>query len=70
MDDRWPRALDAARVRLSDQGIAQIVVVCGQLDGPKRDALVEAGLSVASEWYVGDLRVPTSSDAAAPPRND
>ena len=48
--------LDAGKAQLREQGVAQIVVVCGQRDGPKRRALADAGLSVASEWYVGDLR--------------
>ena len=48
--------LDAAKARLREQGAAQIVVVCGQQDVPKRRALAHAGLSVASEGYVGDLR--------------
>ncbi len=61
--------LDAARARLSDQGIAQLVVVCGHLDGPKRGMLAEAGLSLASEWYVCDLRGPASSGEAAPSPN-
>ena len=53
--------LDAGKAQLREQGVAQIVVVCGQRDGPKRRALADAGLSVASEWYVGDLR--SSHDA-------
>ena len=53
--------LDAAKARLREQGAAQIVVVCGQQDVAKRRALASAGLSVASEWFVGDLR--TAPDA-------
>lgn len=41
----------AAR-ELTDRGAAQLVVVCGHLDEPKRNALASAGLSIASEWYV------------------
>ncbi len=37
------------------QGAAQIVVVTGQLDEPKRAALAAGGLSVASEWWVAEL---------------
>lgn len=44
--------LAAARQRLAALGVAQIVVVCGQHDQPKREALDLAGLSLASEWYV------------------
>jgi hypothetical protein len=43
--------LVAARERLAARGVAQIVVVCGRHDQPKREALALAGLSVASEWY-------------------
>lgn len=38
-----------------EQGAAQIVVVAGQLDEAKRAALAVGGLSVASEWWVGEL---------------
>jgi hypothetical protein len=65
----WPvlgvELLAAARQRLAALGVAQIVVVCGQHDQPKRDALVLAGLSAASEWYVqpvGRASVPFSLD--------
>jgi GNAT superfamily N-acetyltransferase len=42
------------------RGAAQVVVVCGHLDEPKRAALRAAGLTIASEWYVGPV-------AAQPP---
>lgn len=44
--------LAVARERLAARGVAQLVVVCGQHDQAKRQALALAGLSVASEWYV------------------
>jgi len=36
-------------------GAAQIVVVCGQPDEPKRALLRAAGLTVASEWWTRPL---------------
>jgi hypothetical protein len=44
--------LSTARQRLAALGVVQIVVVCGQHDQPKREALALAGLSIASEWFV------------------
>jgi hypothetical protein len=42
----------AEAVRLGkERGAVQVVVVCGQLDEPKRAMLAAAGLSVASEWW-------------------
>lgn len=38
-----------------EKGVAQLVVVSGAHDDPKRQFLKKAGLSVASEWYVGTL---------------
>ncbi len=37
------------------EGVAQLVMVSGAHDEPKRQFLKQAGLSVASEWYVGAL---------------
>ena len=37
------------------KGAAQIVVVCGAHDAPKRRFLQHAALTIASEWYVGDV---------------
>ena len=37
------------------KGTAQILVVCGADDEPKRNFLKSMGLTVASEWYVGDI---------------
>jgi hypothetical protein len=47
--------LDALRGHLADRGVAQIVVVCGHHDQPKRQALLAAGMTVASEWFVAPL---------------
>ncbi len=52
--------LEVGKSRLRKLGVAQIVVVCGQQDVPKRRALADAGLSFASEWYVGGLRSSSS----------
>jgi hypothetical protein len=57
--DLWATAgvelLQAARAELLARGAAQVVVVCGAHDGPKRAALAAAGLGLASEWFVGTL---------------
>ena len=37
------------------KGAAQILFVCGVHDQPKRRFLKSLGLSVASEWYVGEV---------------
>jgi hypothetical protein len=37
------------------KGVVQFVMVSGAHDEPKRQFLKQAGLSVASEWYVGVL---------------
>lgn len=47
--------LDEAKARLRARGAAQVVVVTGYHDRPKRQALIDAGLTVASEWFVGPL---------------
>jgi len=45
-----------AKSKVLARGAAQIVVVTGQHDGPKREALLNAGMTVASEWLVQSLR--------------
>ena len=40
------------------RGAAQVVVVCGHLNEPKRKALEKSSLPIASEWWV----VPLKSD--------
>ncbi len=47
--------LGALRRAALERGAAQVVVVCGHLDGPKRTALEHSGLSIASEWWVAPL---------------
>jgi hypothetical protein len=59
-DEHWPLAgpplLGAVRSWSATRGASQLVVVTAQLDAAKRTALGDAGLSPASEWWVG----PTS----------
>lgn len=56
---RWGSAgaglLRAVRAEVQRRGAVQVVVVCPHLDGPKRSLLLASGLSIASEWYVGDV---------------
>jgi GNAT superfamily N-acetyltransferase len=47
--------LDAARGWAEDRGAAQLVVVSGPHDAPKRALLQGAGLYVASEWFTKPL---------------
>lgn len=47
--------LEEASTRLNARGAVQIVVVCGHHDQPKRSALRDVGLTIASEWWVGSL---------------
>jgi hypothetical protein len=56
----WPtigrQLLDALTAELQTRGIVAVIVVCGHHDEPKRRTLSDAGLTVASEWYVQALR--------------
>lgn len=47
--------LDALTREAKERGAAQIVVVCGHMDTPKRSMLQRRGMSIASEWYVKAL---------------
>ena len=47
--------LQAAREWALSRGAVQIVVVTAHLDQSKRAVLEAAGLSIASEWWVGEL---------------
>ncbi|MFL6074757.1 MAG: hypothetical protein ACJ73S_15280 [Mycobacteriales bacterium] len=55
----WPTVgvdlLRAVSRAARERGAAQIVVVTAHLDEPKRAALAAAGLTTASEWWVGQL---------------
>jgi GNAT superfamily N-acetyltransferase len=58
-DDDWSglgvRLLEDLAGRARELGAVQAVVVSGRQDEAKRQALTAAGLSVASEWWVGPL---------------
>lgn len=47
--------LRATTAEAAKRGAAQVVVVCAHEDGPKREALKQAGLSIASEWWTAPL---------------
>lgn len=47
--------LDAVTIQAKERGAAQVVVVCGHLDEPKRDLLNLLGHTIASEWWVKPL---------------
>jgi hypothetical protein len=57
--DLWPTAgrqlLSALTAQLQRRGVVAVIAVCGRRDEPKREMLSEAGLTVASEWYVRAL---------------
>lgn len=41
--------------KAKEKGVVQMIVVCGAHDLVKKQFLVNAGLSIASEWYVGRI---------------
>ena len=47
--------LDHARDMLRERGVAQIVVVCGDLDRPKAEMLRRERLTIASNWWTQPL---------------
>ena len=47
--------LQAAQEEAKDRGAVLSIVVCGHQDQPKRQMIQQAGLSIASEWYVNPL---------------
>jgi hypothetical protein len=58
-ESNWPtvgvRLIDKIKLIAKTKGAAQIVVVSGAHDEPKRDFLKSCTLSIASEWYVGGI---------------
>lgn len=48
--------LDQVRRAALPRGAAQVVVVCGHLDEPKRKALEKSSLTIASEWWIAPLK--------------
>jgi hypothetical protein len=55
----WPvmgaDLIHAVKAWAAQRGGVQLVAVTGQRDLAKRDVLDSAGLSVASEWWVGEM---------------
>ena len=49
--------LHQVRKAALSRGAAQVVVVCGHLDEPKRKALENSSLTIASEWWVAPLNI-------------
>ena len=49
------KLIDEIKIRAKEKGAAQIVVVSGAQDEPKRQFLRSCKLSPASEWYVGGI---------------
>jgi hypothetical protein len=49
-----PELIEAAKTWAAERGAVQLVAVTGQHDLPKRKAFASAGLSAASEWWVGE----------------
>jgi hypothetical protein len=47
--------LDALEAELRTRGVVVIIAVCDHGDEPKRQALIGAGLTIASEWYIHEL---------------
>ncbi len=47
--------LQAVQEQAKGRGAVLSIVVCGHKDQPKRQMLQNAGLSIASEWYVNPL---------------
>lgn len=47
--------IEAIKIDAKAKGAAQILVVCGAHDHPKRTFLMNQNLSIASEWFVGSV---------------
>jgi GNAT superfamily N-acetyltransferase len=60
--------LQAVRAWAGAQGAVQVVVVSAHLDQAKRAALAAAGLTIASDWWVGETQDQPSGRAADDPR--
>jgi hypothetical protein len=58
--EMWPtvgrQLLDALTAELRRRGVVVVIAVSGHHDEPKRAMLRDAGLTVASEWYVQALQ--------------
>lgn len=49
------KLIEQLKEKAKDKGAAQILIVCGAHDKPKRQFLIDNNLSIASEWYVGKI---------------
>jgi hypothetical protein len=47
--------IEETKAAAKDKGAVQTLVVCGAHDNPKRKFLSAQNLSIASEWFVGDI---------------
>lgn len=58
-EDQWPLAggklIEHIKEEAKSKGAHQMLVVCGAHDKPKRRFLMNQNLSIASEWFVGDI---------------
>jgi hypothetical protein len=59
-ESNWPtvgvKFINEIKLMARAKGAAQIVVVFGAHDEPKRDFLKSCNLNIASEWYVGGIQ--------------
>ena len=59
-NDSWETVgvdlLHQVRKAALSRGAAQVVVVCGHLDEPKKKMLEKSSLTIASEWWVVPLK--------------
>jgi GNAT superfamily N-acetyltransferase len=53
--DMGAKLLDKLKQLSRQQGASQVLVVCGAHDETKRQFLKDLGLTIASEWYVGEV---------------
>ena len=51
------KLIQEIKIRSKTKRVAQILVACGADDEPKRRFLKSMGLIVASEWYVGSMKI-------------
>jgi hypothetical protein len=47
--------IDKIKLQAKDKGVSQILVVCGSHDVQKKLFLKKINLSIASEWFVGNV---------------
>jgi hypothetical protein len=49
------KLVEVIKFEAKSRGATQIVVVCGAHDNSKRKFLIDKNLSIASEWFVGNI---------------